>query len=412
MEFTKKLRDYAELIVTHGLNVQRGQIVNINTEACHREFAYICAEAAYLKGAKYVNIDLREPRLAKMRIEVSELEDLKYVPLYLPVKYRELVDEAGANLAIVGPEDPDLMESLDPRRVNTVRFHQRMAIKYFYDEGIGKSRVHWTVVAAATEKWGKKVFPEADPKEACSLLWEEIFRICRIGSGDSLEQWEIHNAKLKERARKLTSLKIKELHFTGEGTDLTVGLSQKAIFKGGSSTSIRNVDFEPNIPTEECFTTPDWRKTAGKARATRPFLVNGKLVEGLELTFENGEITECRARAGLDTFREYIASDPGAKRLGEVALVGIDSPIYKSGLVFQEILFDENAACHIAVGAAYKNCLEGGEGLSEEECEQIGCNDSTVHTDIMISDETMRVDATCWSGDSVTLIDRGQWCQF
>lgn len=412
MDFDSKLKLYAELLITHGLNVQDGQVVNISTEAYHRDFAILCAEAAYAKGAKYVNIDLADNRLLKLQIEKSKEEDLSYVPEYLPVKYKELVDSNGANLKIIGPEEPELLSDLNPKRMNLRQMKTKLAVKYFYDEGIGKSKVHWTVAAAATPGWGKRIFPDKSPQEAEMLLWEEIFKICRADKENCIALWKEHNSALQKRAEKLDQLKIKELHFKGPGTELTVGLSEHAIFKGGTDVSPRGVPFEPNIPTEECFTTPDWRMTNGFARATRPFLINGKLVKGLSMTFKEGLITDFSAEEGEDTFREYISSDEGARRLGEVALVGVDSPIFKSGHVFEEILFDENAACHIAVGSAYKFCIRGGDKLTTEQAEAIGCNESCVHTDMMISSPEVDVIATTYSGKTVEIIKNGNWIDF
>ncbi len=409
MDFSQKLRNYAEVIVAHGLNVQKDQVVNISTEAVHRNLALLIADVAYERGAKFVNIDLSEPRLHRLRILKSSEANLEYVPEYVSQKYRDLVDTTAANLKLIGSEDPDVLSDLDPKRLNTVRLHNHMAVKYFYDEGIGKSKVHWTVAAAATPKWGQKVFPEASPEQACDLLWEEIFRICRADQSDPIAAWHEHNVRLHSRSKQLNEMQIRELHFTGGGSDLRVGLSPKAKFKGGTDVSPRNVSFEPNVPTEEVFTTPDYRLTNGKVKATRPFLINGKLIVDLELEFEDGCITSFSAKEGEDTFREYISSDEGANRLGEVALVGIDSPVYQSGKVFQEILFDENAACHIAVGSAYKFCLKGGETMNEEDLAEVGCNESTVHTDMMISSEEVDVTAKTEDGTLIPLLRAGSW---
>ncbi len=409
MDFEQSLRNYAQLIINHGLNVQPDQLLNITAEAYHRNFVMILAEEAYKKGAAFVNLDLIEPRLGKLRILSSKPEHLPYVPPYLGVKYRELVDKNAANLRLIGSEEPDILSGLDPKVINTIRLHQHLAIKYFYDEGIGKSLVHWTVAAAATPKWGRKVFPDCSPEEAQHKLWLEILRICRADRPECLSLWQAHNQKLKVRADQLNHMKIKELVFVGPDTDLTVTLSPRALFKGGSDLSPRGVSFEPNLPTEEIFTTPDHRGTRGRVRTTRPFLINGNLVRDLRLEFKEGQIVQYQASQGEDTFREYINSDPGARRLGEVALVGIDSPIYQSGLVFQEILFDENAACHIAVGQAYKFCLQDGSTMSKEELEACGCNESTVHTDMMISDEQVDVTARTYSGAEHQLIKQGRW---
>jgi aminopeptidase len=224
-----------------------------------------------------------------------------------------------------------------------------------------------------------------------------------------MERWQEHNRRLRRRAEQLTALQIRELRFTGPGTDLTVGLSSRAIFKGGSDRTPAGHEFEPNLPTEECFTTPDFRRTEGVVTATRPFYVNGKLIKELIITFKNGAISGFSCSEGAATLEAYLQSDEGARRLGEVALVGIDSPIFESGLTFQEILYDENAACHIAVGSAYKGCLEGGASLSDDECCEVGCNVSSVHTDIMISSEEVDVQALLYSGETIDLLVRGRW---
>lgn len=408
-DLSAALDRYAHLLAVHGLNVQPGQIVNVSAEACHRELAYRIARESYRLGAKFVAIDLIEPRLARARIELSTDEQLQFVPRHLAVKYDELVDENGANIRLVGSEDPDILRDLDPKRVNAAQLAPRRALKRFYEEGIGSSKVHWTVAAAATPAWGKKLFPELSEQDAESALWRAILAACRADHPDCLARWQEHNTRLQRRGRMLTERKLRSLRFTGPGTDLTVGLSEKAIWKGGRDLSPRGVEFEPNIPTEEVFTTPDFRLTQGTARATRPFFINGKLIQGLELVFEHGAITDFRAREGEETFREYISSDDGARRLGEVALVGVDSPIYKMGHIFQEILFDENAACHIAVGSAYRFCLEGGEKMNEAELAAIGCNVSHVHTDMMISSEEVDVTGVLADGGTLPLIQKGEW---
>ncbi len=407
--YEQNLQEYATLLISHGLNVQKGQVVNIAAEACQRDFVLDCVRAAYGRGASFVNVDLIDMRYLKERIVSNSEEDLKYVPKFVATKYDEIIDREGANLKLVGFEDPDILSDLDPKKVNIQRLHQHLAVKRFYDEGIGKSKVHWTVAAAATPAWAERVFPGVDPAEAQAKLWNEIFRLSRVGSGTSLSKWKEHNALLQKRAKNLTQMKIKELHFKGPGTDLIVGLSPKAVFCGGSSPGPRGVEYEPNIPTEECFTTPDYTKTEGKVRTTRPFLVSGKMVKGLELEFVSGRITKFSASEGEDTFREYINSDEGGSRLGEVALVGIDSPVFQSGLLYHEILFDENAACHIAIGSAYKFCLEGGDSLSKEDLQALGCNESSVHTDMMISSEAVDVEARLYNGESRVLIRKGAW---
>lgn len=410
MEFQEKLEIYAQLLIAHGLNVQPGQIVNITGELIHRELIEKMVRAAYQRGAKFVNVDFIDPVLVRLRIQESQSDKyLHYVPHYIPVKYEDFVEEGAAVMRIVGSEDPDSLSDLPHQKVNDLQNHIRQSLKRYYAEGIGKSKVQWTVAAASTPAWAKKVFPELSEAKAYLALWDAIFKICRADQKDCLRIWERHQQHLRERGEKLTLLAIKELHFTGPGTDLKVGLSPKAIFKGGGETTPKGIDFEANIPTEECFTTPDYRLTEGKVRVTRPVPVNGKLIIGLQLEFRQGEIIAFSAKEGQDHFAAYIANDKGARRLGEVALVGIDSPIYQSRRIFEEILFDENAACHIAVGFAYRFCIAGGANMSVEELESVGCNDSHVHTDFMISSEEVDVIAQTYTGQRIALITKGKW---
>lgn len=407
--FNDRLRRYAQLVVRHGLNVQPGQLVNISGEVLHRPLAALIVEEAYRRGASFVNVELVDPLHLRTRILHSRSEYLASAPAFFSAKFHELVEAGAANLKILGPEYPDYLSDLDPSGVNEVRKANYRAAKHFYTEGIEKSKVHWCVIAAATPAWGERIFPRLRGREAEEKLWEEIFRICRVDGPDFMERWSAHNARLRGRAEHLTSLGIKELRFTGPGTDLTVGLSPRAIFKGGSDRTPAGHEFEPNLPTEECFTTPDWRRTEGIVTATRPFYVNGKLIKDLILTFKNGAISGFTCAEGASTLETYLASDEGAKRLGEVALVGVDSPVFQSGVTFQEILYDENAACHIAVGSAYKGCLQGGASLTDEECVDLGCNASSVHTDIMISSADVDVRALLGNGEEIDLLVRGRW---
>ncbi len=408
-DLAPQLDRYATLIAAHGLNVQPGQLVQVMGESYHRPLYQRLLRELYRRGAGFVHVELSDPLLQRIRIQESQPQFLRSTPGFYSAKFRELVDSGAANLKVLGPEFPTYLADLPTQSVNEVRKSAYQAAKYFYNEGIERSKVHWCVVAAATPGWAARLFPSLSPRDAEARLWGEIFRICRVDRPNFLELWEAHNKLLHARARRLTELKIKELHFEGPGTDLVVGLSELALFKGGSDLAPTGHSFEPNLPTEECFTTPDWRATRGTVAATRPFLVNGTLVRDLTLTFTNGEISHFECRAGGDALRSYLESDAGAKKLGEVALVGTDSPVFQSGLVFEEILFDENAACHIAVGSAYKGCLRGGAGMSDVECADIGCNSSSVHTDIMISSEQVSVTANLFSGERLMLIDRGRW---
>lgn len=412
--FNKYLYRYADLLVSYALNVNEGQIVNISSELVHRDFVRLVVKICYEKGAKHVNVDFTDPLLTSIRVGSSQSKFLDYVRPFVEQKYSDLVDEKGVNLKILGSEYPDILSDLDTEKLNLLRISDFNAAKKFYDFGISKQHVQWTVAACATKAWALNIFNRAgvsvDPEKAEMQLWKEIFKINRVFDENYIEQWHEHDRKLKLRENYLNSLGIQELHFVGPDTDLVVGLSQKALFKGGTDISKAGNRFEPNIPTEEVFTTPDYRLTRGTVKATKPFLINGKLIEGLWMRFEAGKIVEFHATSGEKTFKEYIGSDPGASRLGEVAIVGIDSPIYQSGLVFEEILYDENAACHIAIGSAYKFCISGGSDMSREQLIEWGVNESSAHTDIMISSDQVDVIALTFDQNRVKIIDKGSWC--
>jgi aminopeptidase len=409
MEFKKKLENYAKLLIEYGLNVVPGQIVNVTGEIIHREFLNLLVKFAYQRGARHVNVDFVDPNLTKTRLsETQSAEHLTHVPSYIPQKFDEFVKEGAAVIRVIGSEDPDSLADQDPHKINSLSNSYMKALKNYYAEGVGKSKIQWTVAAAATPKWGKKIFPELDEQKAYEALWEEIFKITRSDKDNYLEAWKHHNDTLKMRSKKLDDLKIKELHFTGPETDLKVYLTPKARFIGGSSKG-PHAEFEPNVPTEECFTTPDYRLTHGKVKVTRPVLVNGKLIKGLRMEFKEGKLVHFTADEGLENFTKYVDNDEKSRYLGEVALVGTDSPIFKSGRVFEEILYDENAACHIALGFAYSFCLEGGTTMTPEELDAVGCNKSSIHVDMMISNEHVDVHATTYDGKTIALIKKGEW---
>jgi aminopeptidase len=409
MNFKKKLENYANLLIEHGLNVHEGQMVNITGEICHRELIALLCQAAYRRGAKQVNVDFIDPNLMRYRILNSKDDNfLSFVPQYIPQKYDEFIREGAAVLRLIGSEEPDILADLEPKKINVISNSQFKMLKNYYSEGVGKSKIQWTVAAAATPLWGKKIFPELNEKQACKALWEQIFKICRADRPNCKALWKKHNTLLQERAKRLTQMKIRELHFVGPDTDLKVFLSPKAKFVGGGTQGPFG-EFEPNIPTEECFTTPDYRLTEGKVKVTRPVIVNGKLVKDLHLEFKEGKLVQFEASEGKENFEKYVDNDANSRYLGEVALVGTDSPIFQSGKIFEEILYDENAACHIAIGFAYSMCLDGGPQMKPEELAEIGCNVSTVHVDMMISNEHVDVDATTYDGQKIPLIRKGQW---
>jgi len=403
------MQRYAALIVRQGMNVQPGQLVNVAGETVHIPLMRMIVEAAYAAGARYVSFETIDPWVRRAHLLNATDEGLDFVPAHFGARHNELTEQHGCQVRVVGMEDPKIYSDIPPDKVSRVLQRERQARARFYEDGINKSHVQWCVVAGVTPAWAADVFPELSADEAVTALWDSLFRLCRVDSPDYLERWRVHSETLHRRCDFLDALGIKELKFTGGGTDLTVQLSPVATFGGGTKPSVDGHHFTANLPTEEVFTTPDWRGTNGVARVTRPVRVNGVKVENLVLRFEAGVITGFEASAGSDSFAALIATDEGAKRLGEVALVGIDSPVYQAGRVFQEILLDENACCHIAVGSAYKARLLGGADMSPEELANVGWNDSVVHTDFMISSEEVDVTAHSFNGRVTPIIVKGQF---
>lgn len=406
------LEKYANVILT-SLNLQEEQNLLIRTEPVHWKFASIIAAEAYKRGARYVRVDSNEKEnllLYKARIEHSNEKYLDYVPAFRTETHRLMVEENWALIALAGTEDPDILSALNPDR-NTKTGKAIAEAKKPFMEAVQNNRIQWIVVFAPTEKLAGKILNRPPSSEAIEKLWKVLTPILHLDEEDPSGAWVNSGKILKRRASVLNDLKLKEVCFKGPGTDLKMGLSQKAIWEGGSSVSANGIEFSPNIPTEEVFTAPDFRETEGRVIITRPVLVPaiGKIIEGAWLEFSKGKLTDYGADKGKDTLDQYLAIDPAAAYLGEIALVDSNSPIFKSGKTFYNILFDENASCHIALGSAYPVCYEGGSRMGKEELMANGINVSNLHTDFMIGSPDVDVTGKTWDGRNIDIIIEGRF---
>ncbi len=406
------LEKYANVILT-SLNLQKGQNLLVRTEPVHWNFASIIAAEAYKKGARYVRVDSNEKEnllLYKARIENSEDKFLDYVPAFRTETLRLLVEENWALIALNGTENPEILSNLDPDRNTKAGKAVAEAGKPFR-EATQNNRIQWIVAFAPTEILAGKIMDLPPSQTAIDKLWEVLIPILHLDEKDPSAAWVKNGETLKRRASALNNLMFKEVYFKGPGTDLKIGLSKKAIWHGGSSVTEKGIEFSPNIPTEEVFTAPDFRTTEGRVSITRPVLVPaiGKIIEGAWLEFKKGKLVNYGAEKGKDVLDQYLAIDPAAAYLGELALVDSNSLIFKSGKTFYNILFDENASCHIALGSAYPDCYEGGNSMGGEELLANGINVSNLHTDFMIGSPDVKVTGLTWDGKEINIILDGEF---
>ena len=400
------LREYAKLIVRCGANVQKGQDVMIYAGLDQPEFVKMVVEEAYKAKARKVIVEWSYDALAKIHVRYQSVKTLGEVPEWVKARQQYFCDTLPVRIHIVS-EDPDGLKGMDFGKMAKGRKLSYPILKPYIDDRDGKQQ--WTIAAVPGAAWAKKVFPGQPKGKAMEMLWEAILSASRV-TEDPIKAWEDHNADLKQRCDYLNSLNIRSLHYTADnGTDLTVGMIPEAQFCGGGEVSRQNIFFNPNIPTEECFISPMRGKAEGIVYSTMPLSYNGQLIENFSLRFENGKAVEAKAEKGEELLNTMITMDEGAAYLGECALVPQHSPIAESGLLFYETLFDENASCHLAMGAGYADTIKDHHSKTLQECQELGINDSMIHVDFMIGCDTMNIDAICADGSTVEIFRNGNW---
>ena len=386
----------ARLAAEAGINAADDQIIVVSATLGQQDLARAIAGACYDLGARYVEVNYSDPHVRKVRLTRAPESALGAIPPWTRRKTLDVEQAGGATIALTGPVAPHLLDDVDPGRIgrDQVAIPERMEV-------IGRQRMRWTVIPGPSEGWAKLVFGDDEP-DALARLWEVVGTICRLDADDPVEAWRERGDELGATAQRLNGAQLDSLHFTGPGTDLTVGLLDGARWEGGGMTSADGIRYLPNIPTEEVFTTPDPERTHGVVASTKPLLISGATISGLRMRFEGGRAVQVDADQGAELMRELVARDDHANRLGEVALVDSSGRIGRSGLVFHDTLLDENAASHIAVGGGFPH-------LTADEQTAARVNNSGIHTDFMIGGPELTVTGTTRDGREVPVLMRQDW---
>lgn len=402
-----KLRKYAQLIVKCGVNVQKGQEVLITAELDQPEFVKLVVEECYKAGAKKVSVDWNYQPLTKLNVKYCSENVLSTMEKWQIEKWEHQADTLPCKIYLIS-EDPDGLAGINQKKYAKASAARAKTIKPIRTKM--ENRYQWCIAAVPGEKWAKKVFPELRTSTAVEKLWEVILSTSRVYD-DPILEWKRHNEDLAKRCEFLNNLKIKELRYKSDnGTDFRVGLLPDALFcAGGEETLGSNIYFNPNIPSEETFTSPRRGDADGIVYSSLPLSYAGQLINNFWMKFVNGKAVDVGADENADLLREMISMDEGASYLGEVALVPYSSPIRESGILFYNTLFDENAACHLAIGRGFTNVLRDYDKMTEEEAHAKGINDSVTHVDFMIGTRDLNITATTESGDTVEIFKDGDW---
>ncbi len=401
------MRRYADLLLKVGVNLQPGQKLMVRTSTEAVELTRMVVEAAYKIGSPYVEVMWLDERVTRSRFQHAPDGTFGNVPQETAEAMIRLANEGAASLAI-DADDPSNLAGTDPRRMATYLKSWRPLLKPYYDIAM-RDGIAWSVAAAASPAWASRVFPDLAPEQAVARLWDLIFRAVRLDEEDQVAAWRAHLDQLLAARGRLNRKRYAALRFRAPGTDLRVGLADGHVWDGGSSSTPNGVSFVANMPTEEVFTAPHRERVDGVVRASKPLAYSGNLIDDFELTFEDGAVTKAVAGVGQEALDNILAGDEGARRLGEVALVPASSCIARTGVLFYETLFDENAACHIALGRAYAVTVEGGAGMDAEQRRAAGLNDSLTHVDFMIGSDQLDVDGELASGELEPVMRGGEW---
>jgi len=404
---TAQLKRYAKLIAKVGLNVKKGQTVFIQAGLDQPEFVAMVVEECYKAGAKSVHVDWSYQPVGKLNATYKSLETLSKLTPWDQAAWEYKAKDLSCRLFIES-EDPDGMSGIDQEKMSKARRALYPQIKK-YREAIENNH-QWCIAAVPGKAWAKKVFPDLSEKKAVEKMWEVILYTSRADGKNPIKAWKEHNEDLAKRCDYLNSLNLQYLEYkSANGTDFKVELIEEGIFCGGDEKTLKGRVFNPNIPTEEVFTSPKAGSAEGIVYSTKPLSYQGELIDNFSMRFENGRVVEVKAEKGEELLKQMVSMDEGAAMLGECALIPFDSPINNSGVLFYNTLFDENASCHLAVGRGFNECLRGFENYTQEECKEKGINDSMIHVDFMIGAKDMSIVGIQRDGTRIQIFKDGNW---
>ncbi|HEM3680424.1 TPA: aminopeptidase [Streptococcus suis] len=406
--FKENLAKYAKLLVSTGINVQPGHTVQLTIAVDQAELARLIVKAAYALGAAEVLVNWSDDVIARERLVNVDVERLEQVHPQRVTEMNYLLEHKSSRLVVLS-DDPGAYDGVDPEKLSRSARAISQALNPMR-QATQANKISWTLGAASGLEWAKKVFPNAtSDEEAVDLLWDQIFKTCRIYEADPIKAWEEHEARLVAKAKVLNDEQFVKLHYTAPGTDLVLGMPKNHLWEAAGSINAQGEKFIANMPTEEVFTAPDYRVADGYVTSTKPLSYNGNIIEGIKVTFKDGEIVDVTAEKGDEVMKKLVFDNAGARGLGEVALVPDKSPISQSGVTFFNTLFDENASNHLAIGQAYAFSIEGGTEMSQEELKEAGLNRSDVHVDFMIGSNKMNIDGIREDGTRVPIFRDGEW---
>lgn len=402
-----QLKKYAKLIAKMGLNVKKGQTVFIQAGLDQPDFVSLVVEECYKCGAKSVYVDFSYTPIARLNATYKSLETLSTLTPMAKAEWEYKAKDLSCRLFIES-DDPDGMKGVDQDKLTKARMNMYPEIKP-YREAI-ENKHQWCICAVPGKDWAKKVFPDLPEKKAVQKLWDTILYTSRADGNNPIKDWQDHNDDLDKRCAYLNSLHLRYLEYkSSNGTDLKVELNEDGVFAGGNEKTLSGRVFNPNIPSEEVFTSPKTGSVEGIVYATKPLSWQGELIENFSVRFENGKVKEVKAEKGEALLKQMVSMDEGAGMLGECALIPYDSPINNSGVLFYNTLFDENASCHLALGHGFNECLKDFEKYTNDECKRRGINDSMIHVDFMIGSKDMSIVGTTFDGKKVAIFKDGNW---